>query len=261
MQSTTPGGATKGASIGSVTGVDLRGLRDEIHTSLPTYAPMPASYFDVDGTLIRTNLLHPTAFYLLNQGSPTRALARLAKAAFAAPVLALSEWRDRRAFNESLYALYAGMSEDRLLVLADEAYEKVLEPAIYPGAKDLVAQCKAQGHRVVFVSGSLDFLVKRLANELGADDVIANRLEFRARKATGKLLPPVVAGPAKAKIIRDHARAHGLSLDDCFAYSDSLSDVPMLSVVGHPAVVHPDASLERLARANQWPVLRLDGLS
>jgi HAD superfamily hydrolase (TIGR01490 family) len=222
---------------------------------------MPASYFDVDGTLIRTNLLHPTAFYLINQGGPMKTLSRIARAAFSAPSLALSEWRDRRAFNEALYGLYEGMTEDRLLLLADEAYEKVLEPAIYPGARDLVDQCHAQGHRVVFVSGSLDFLVRRLANELGADDIIANRLEFRQNKATGKLLPPVVAGPAKAKILRDHAREHGLSLDDCFAYSDSLSDVPMLSVVGHPAVVHPDSALERLARANQWPVLRLDGLS
>jgi HAD superfamily hydrolase (TIGR01490 family) len=222
---------------------------------------MPASYFDVDGTLIRTNLLHPTAFYLLNQGVPRKSLGSLARAALSAPRLALSEWRDRRAFNEALYALYEGMSEDRLLSLADELYEKVIEPAIYPGARDLVSQCRAQGHRIVFVSGSLDFVMRRLSEDLGADDVIANRLELRDGLATGKLLPPVVAGPAKAKIIRDHAREHGLPLDDCFAYSDSLSDVPMLSVVGHPAVVHPDAALARLARANQWPVLRLDGLS
>jgi HAD superfamily hydrolase (TIGR01490 family) len=222
---------------------------------------MPASYFDVDGTLIRTNLLHPTAFYLLNQGVPRKSLGSLARAVLSAPRLALSEWRDRRAFNEALYALYAGMSEDRLLSLADELYEKVIEPAIYPGARDLVSQCRAQGHRIVFVSGSLDFVMRRLSEDLGADDVIANRLELRDGLATGQLLPPVVAGPAKAKIIRDHARAHGLPLDDCFAYSDSLSDVPMLSVVGHPAVVHPDAALARLARANQWPVLRLDGLS
>ncbi|MDP3278619.1 MAG: HAD family phosphatase [Deltaproteobacteria bacterium] len=222
---------------------------------------MPASYFDVDGTLIRTNLLHPTAFYLLNQGGPLRALKRLGRAALAAPMMALSELRDRRAFNEHLYAIYEGMTEDRLLLLADEAFEKVIEPAIFKGARDLIRTSKDRDHRVVFVSGSLDFLVQRLADALGADDVIANRLEFRKGIATGKLLPPVVAGPAKAKILRDHAREHGFVLDDCYAYSDSLSDVPMLSVVGHPAAVQPDAALERLARANQWPVLRMDGLS
>ena len=139
---------------------------------------MPASYFDVDGTLIRTNLLHPTAFYLLNQGVPRKSLGSLARAALSAPRLALSEWRDRRAFNEALYALYEGMSQDRLLSLADELYEKVIEPAIYPGARDLVSQCRAQGHRIVFVSGSLDFVMRRLSEAPGADDVIANRLQL-----------------------------------------------------------------------------------
>ncbi len=216
-----------------------------------------ASYFDVDGTLIRTNLIHPTIWYMLNQGGPGRSLSKIARAAFFAPKIALSEWRDRRAFNEQLYALYEGMTEDRLLCLADEVFEKVIEPGIFPGAKELVHACRDRGHKTVFVSGSLDFLVTRLAQHLGADEVIANRLEYRGVHTTGKLLPPVVAGPAKAKILRDHARANGYSLDDCFAYSDSLSDVPMLSVVGHPTVVHPDAALGRLARANQWPVLQL----
>ena len=58
--------------------------------------------------------------------------------------------------------------------------------------------------------------------------------------------------------VRDHARDHGHDLDECFAYSDSYSDVPMLSVVGHPAAVNPDRALDRLARSYQWPVVYLD---
>ena len=57
--------------------------------------------------------------------------------------------------------------------------------------------------------------------------------------------------------MRDHARAKGHDLDDCFAYSDSYSDVPMLSVVGHPAAVNPDAKLARLAHTYSWPVVTL----
>jgi HAD superfamily hydrolase (TIGR01490 family) len=175
-----------------------------------------------------------------------------------APGMALAEWRDRRTFNELLYNLYAGMSEDRLLSLADEAFDKVLKKSLYPGAKDLVSSCRALGHDVVFVSGALDFLMDRLARHLGATHVIANRLEMHRGYATGKILRPVVAGPEKARLVREHARAHGHDLDECFAYSDSYSDVPMLSVVGQPAAVNPDAALERLARAYHWPVLNLD---
>ena len=220
---------------------------------------MAASYFDVDGTLLRTNLLHPTVFYLLNQQTPLQSAGKILRAALMAPRMALAEMQDRRVFNELLFSTYEGISEDRLLLLADEAFDTVIKRSLYPNAKDLVQRCRDEGQAVVIVSGALDFLMKRLADHLGATDVIANRLEIKDGFATGRLLRPVVAGPEKAKLIRDHARAHGHDLDDCFAYSDSYSDVPMLSVVGHPAAVNPDAKLARLAAAYHWPVLTLDG--
>jgi HAD superfamily hydrolase (TIGR01490 family) len=219
---------------------------------------VPASYFDVDGTLVRTNLLHPTLFYLLNQQTPLRSLGKLARAALRAPRLAIAELQDRRLFNELLFSAYEGMSRDRLLLLADEAFDSVIKRALYPNAKDLIARTRAQGHDVVFVSGALDFLMEPLAKHLGATSFIANRLEFAAGIATGKLVRPVVAGPEKARLLRDHARTHGHDLDECFAYSDSYSDVPMLSVVGHPAAVNPDYRLAQLAAAHGWPVLRLE---
>ncbi len=219
---------------------------------------MPACYFDVDGTLVTTNLVHPTVFYLLNQQTPLQTAKKLARGLLSAPALAYSEMMDRRVFNERLYGLFQGTSEDRLMVLADEAFDKILKPNLFAGAKDLVASCRDKGHDVVLISGSLDFLMHRLRDHLGATHVIANRLEIHDEIATGKLLRPVVAGPEKARLIREHAKAHGHDLDECFGYSDSYSDVPMLSVVGKPTAVNPDAALRRLARAYHWPVLQLE---
>lgn len=218
---------------------------------------MAASYFDVDGTLITTNLVHPTLFYILNQPTPFHSLTKLARGMVRAPMLALAEARDRRVFNEMLFMAYEGTSEDRLLSLADEAFDKIIKPNLYKGSKDLVRSCLDKGHEVVLISGSLDFMMRRLADHLGAQTVIANRLEIKHRFATGKLLRPVVAGPEKARLIRDHARQGGHDLDECFAYSDSYSDVPMLSVVGHPAAVNPDRRLTMLANAYHWPILNL----
>jgi len=218
---------------------------------------MAASYFDVDGTLVRTSLIQPTLFYLLNQQTPLQTAGRLLRAALKAPQMAVAELQDRRLFNEVLYSSYEGMSQDRLILLADECFEKVVKPALFPNARSLVQRCKAEGQEVVIVSGSLVEVMQHLADYLGADEVIANRLEFKGGKATGRLLRPVVAGPEKALLIRKHAREHGHDLDHCFAYSDSYSDVPMLSVVGHPAAVNPDSKLERLANAYGWPVLTL----
>jgi HAD superfamily hydrolase (TIGR01490 family) len=221
------------------------------------FTPMAASYFDVDGTLVTTNLVHPTLFYMLNQPTPLHSFMKLGRALVKGPWMALAEARDRRLFNELLFSSYEGMSEDRLLVLAEEAFEKVLKPNLYPKARDLVQTSLDHGHDVVLISGALDFLMELLRAYLGATGVIANRLEIKDRFATGKLLRPVVAGPEKARLVREHARAHGHDLDECFAYSDSYSDVPMLSVVGHPAAVNPDRRLSMLADAYHWPVIHL----
>jgi HAD superfamily hydrolase (TIGR01490 family) len=219
---------------------------------------MAASYFDVDGTLVRTNLVHPTVYYMLNQPSPLQALRRLGRTVLNGPRLALAEVRDRRMFNEMLFSVFQGMSEDRLVMLAGEVLDNVLKPALFKGARELIRQCRDAGHDVVLVSGALDVHMRLLADELGATDIIANKLEIKDGYATGKLVRPIVAGPEKAVLIRNHARQHGHDLDECFAYSDSYSDVPMLSVVGHPAAVNPDGKLQRLAQVYSWPILHLD---
>ena len=214
---------------------------------------MAASYFDVDGTLVATNLVHPTLYYLVNQATPIQTALRLGRALLRAPSMAMAELVDRRTFNELLYSSYEGMTEDRLLLLARDAFEKVIRPSIYPAARGLVQKSLDAGHTVVFVSGALDCILRLLAEHLGAQDIIANRLELKDGVCTGKMLKPVVAGPEKARLIREHARSGGHDLDECYAFSDSYSDVPMLSVVGHPAAVNPDKRLALLAKAYSWP--------
>lgn len=218
---------------------------------------MAASYFDVDGTLVSSNLVHPTVFYLLNQATPWQSAKRIGRALMDAPRLALAELFDRRTFNELLFESYRGISEDRLELLADEAFRGAMLPYMFPRSRELVTRARDAGHEVVLVSGALDFIVRRLAAELGGASLIVNRLETKDGKATGKLLKPIVAGPEKARLIREHALNKGHDLATCFAYSDSYSDVPMLSVVGHPAAVNPDPRLALLAKAYSWPIFRL----
>jgi len=217
-----------------------------------------ASYFDVDGTLVGTNLVHPTVFYLLNQSTPFATFKKVGRALLKAPQMAAAELADRRVFNELLFSSYAGMSEDRLVILADEVFEKVMRPSMFRTAIELIQKSRDAGHEIVLVSGSLDLLLRLLADHVGGATIIGNRLEMKDGVATGKLLAPVIAGPEKARVIRDHARANGHDLDDCFAFSDSYSDVPMLSVVGHPAAVNPDKRLALLAKAYSWPTFRLE---
>lgn len=220
-------------------------------------AAVPASYFDVDGTLVGANLIDPTLFYLVNQATPLASLRKMGRAVLKAPAMLVAELVDRRMFNELLFSAYEGMSEDRLELLADEVFEAKIRPTIYPAALDLVNKSRAAGHEIVLVSGTLDFILVKLIEHIGGATPICNRLEMSKGAATGKLLKPVVAGPEKARLIREHARARGYDLNDCYAFSDSYSDVPMLSVVGHPAAVNPDPRLALLARAYSWPTFNL----
>jgi HAD superfamily hydrolase (TIGR01490 family) len=218
--------------------------------------PKRAAFFDVDGTLVRTNIVHAFGYYAMNQGTIFGTAWRTARTVAAVPLFWALDKTNRKVFNEVFYRSYQGMSEDRLVVLADDLFEEVLRPAVHPGTPRLVEQARRAGCRIVFVTGALDFTVRRLAEHLGADDLIANRMHFVEGFATGRVIPPIVEGAHKARILRDYCVREALALDESFAYSDSFSDYPMLAVVGHPAAVNPDLRLRNVARAYEWPILR-----
>jgi HAD superfamily hydrolase (TIGR01490 family) len=214
-----------------------------------------AAFFDVDGTLIGTNIVHAFAFYAMNQGSIFGTAWRTARTLAGAPLYWALDKANRKVFNEVFYASYRGLSEDRLMELAHELFEEVLRPAIHPGTAQLLEQSRRAGCRIVLVTGALDFTMTELAAHLGADDLIANRMHFVEGVATGRVIPPIVEGAHKALIVRDYCVREGLALDKSHAYSDSFSDYPMLTVVGHPAAVNPDLRLRNVARAYEWPIL------
>ena len=216
-----------------------------------------AAFFDVDGTLVSTNVVHAYAHYVFNRGTIFGTALRTAKALAMAPAWFASNAVNRKLFNELFYRSYEGLSEDRLIELSGELSEKVFIPAVYPGALDIIGECRRAGCKIVLCTGAIDITMRPLARYLGADDLIANSLQFVEGFATGKVVPPIVEGAHKARRIRDYCIANGLRLDLSHAYSDSLSDYPMLSVVGRPCAVNPDSALRSHARAYEWPILDL----
>ncbi len=217
-----------------------------------------AAFYDVDGTLLRINIVHAFAFYASRQPSVSASVRKAIQTASALPLFWAADKVSRKWFNELFYRLYKGASVDRLEFLAGELFEEVIRPNIYPRTKDLIEESKRAGCRQVFVSGGLDFTLKPLAEYLGVDDYIGNRLEYKAGYATGKLLKPFVGGTNKADIMRTYSRENDIDLASSWAYSDSYSDFPMLAVVGHPTAVNPDFRLRAIARSYDWPVLKME---
>lgn len=216
-----------------------------------------AAFYDVDGTLIRINIVHTFAFYAMRKPSLLQSVKSTAQTAASVPLFWAADKISRKWFNELFYRSYAGLSEDRLVILAEELFEDVVLPNIYPRARDLIEESRRAGCRQVLVSGALDFTMRPLARYLGADDLIANRLEFKDGYATGKLAKPFVGGATKPILLRDYARLHGIDLAESWAYSDSYSDLTMLAVVGRPTACNPDRRLRAVARSYDWPVLDL----
>ena len=216
-----------------------------------------AAFYDLEGTLVSTNLVHTLAFYARRQQGIWQTVKKSAGTLAKLPFFGVTDLYSRNVFNEVFFQSYKGLSQDRLRYFSEELFEEVLKPAIYDGTPELIAQSKKIGQRQIVITGALDFTIEQLMNYLGIDEFKANRLEFVNGYATGRLLPPVLAAATKASWIRTFAEREGLSLSDSYAYSDSLSDLPMLSVVGHPAAVNPDMRLRQTALHHDWPILNL----
>jgi HAD superfamily hydrolase (TIGR01490 family) len=216
-----------------------------------------AAFYDMDGTIVKTNLVHALLFQARNQQGILKSITRTAKITASIPAFFLIDLYNRSVFQERFFRSYKGESEDRLRFLSEELFDEVLKPSIFPGAIDLIESSRSIGLRQVLVTGALDVTVAPLARYLRIDDWITNRLEFVDGFATGRLLPPVMVNATKASWIRTYAEKEGLSLHDSYCYTDSISDLPMLSVVGHPAAVNPDFRLRSAAIQNNWPVLDL----
>ena len=216
-----------------------------------------AAFYDLEGTLVSTNLVHTLGFYARNQQGLLRSVRKSAATLVSLPLFAAADQYSRIFFNDLFFKRYRGETEDRLRFFADELFEEVLKPGVFPGAFELIQKSKSLGLRQVVVTGALDMSVKPLMDYLGIEDYAANHLEFVNGVATGRLLPPVLASATKASWIRAFAEREKINLNDSYAYSDSMSDLPMLSLVGHPAAVNPDMRLRQTALHHDWPILNL----
>ena len=219
---------------------------------------MPAAaFYDLDGTLLSTNLVHTFGFYARNDQGILRSLGRTAATLLGIPLFLATDVYSRKVFNDLFFKWYRNQSEDRLRFLSQDLFDEVIKPSIYPGTVELLDKSRSLGLRQVVVTGALDISIQPLLRHLGIEEYVANRLEFVDDVATGRLVPPVMASATKASWIRTYAERESISLSDCFCYADSMSDLPMLSIVGHPTATNPDLRLRSTALRHDWPILSL----
>jgi HAD superfamily hydrolase (TIGR01490 family) len=157
--------------------------------------------------------------------------------------------------RESMLEVSAGWDRDEVRAIVEETLTDVIEPLIYAEAQALISLHRAAGDRIWLVSSAPSEIVEPLAAMLGVDGAIASKAEIDEQgRYTGKI-EFYAQGEGKASAIRALAESHHLDLDESSAYSDSVTDLPMLKAVGHPFAVNPDRALAKEAKERGWEIL------
>jgi phosphoserine phosphatase len=134
-------------------------------------------------------------------------------------------------------------------------------PRVYPQMLEEVHAHQDAGRPTFIVSAAGNDVVETLASVLGMEGGIGTRYEVGADgKFTGRLDGPFVYGPGKVTAMEEFATEHDIDLVASYAYSDSLSDLPMLRAIGNPVAVNPDPPLAAIAREEGWQTLRFERL-
>ena len=210
--------------------------------------------FDLDGTIMSTNVIEQYLWARLPELSRTQQLAEVGQVMRHLPSYLRAEQRDRGTFLRAVYRRYRGADLAALERFVDTSLAPHILSRLSPEAVRRIREHRAAGHTTILVTGVVRPLTRPLqplfdvivAADLGVDE---------EGRCTGFLTGPPVVGESRAAWLKHYATQHGVALDRSFAYADSHSDLPMLETVGNAVAVSPDIALMRAATRNQWSVV------
>ena len=213
-----------------------------------------AAFFDLDKTIIAKSSTLAFSKPFFSQGLLNR--RAVLKSSYAQFIFLLSgadhDQMDR--MRTHLANMCTGWDVEQVKSIVNETLHDIVTPLVFAEAADLIAAHKLCGRDVVVVSASGEEIVAPIARALGATHAMATRMVVENGKYTGEVAF-YCYGDGKVQAIRELAAREGYPLEHCYAYSDSITDLPMLEVVGHPSVVNPDRGLRKEANERGWPVL------
>ncbi|MCC3281382.1 MULTISPECIES: HAD family hydrolase [Arthrobacter] len=225
-------------------------------TDYPAAAGTPgeAAFFDVDNTLMRGASLFHVARKMHQRGVFTLREA----GGFAYKQLRFmlkgENLKDVHSVRDAALAFATGLAAEDVRTLGEEVYDEMIVSKIWPGTRALTEQHMKAGRPVWLVTGTPVEVASVIASRLSLTGALGTVSEVADGLYTGRLVGEFLHGPAKAEGVRALAEQEGLDLSRCWAYSDSFNDVPLLTLVGHPVAINPDARLRRHARDHNWPV-------
>ena len=214
----------------------------------------PAAFFDLDKTIIaKSSTLAFTKPFQAGGLISRRAVLRSAYAQFVYHVGG-ADHDQMEKMREFLSSLSAGWDVQTVRDIVAETLHHVVDPLVFDEAVSLIEEHHLAGRDVIIVSASGSEVVEPIGDLLGADGVVATQMRIVDGRYTGEI-DYYAYGANKALALQRLAEEHSYDLSRSYAYSDSITDIHMLEVVGHPYAVNPDRDLRREALARGWPVL------
>jgi HAD superfamily hydrolase (TIGR01490 family) len=214
---------------------------------------MEAAFFDLDKTVISRSSSLALSRPMYRAGMVTR--GQLVRGAYAQLVYALvgADERKMERLKDGMLQLTKGWDRHEVERLVREVLIEVIDPYVYQEALDLIALHRAEGRQIYIVSSSPEEVVRPLAGHFGVSGVIATRARIVDGRYTGEL-EFYAYGESKAAAVRSLAERVGIELEGSYAYTDSITDLPLLEAVGHPVAVNADRDLRREAETRGWDI-------
>ena len=215
-----------------------------------------AAFFDVDNTLIRGSTSAYMARGLIGQGYFTkRQVADLLFRQVRFTVTSNEHAGDMAVIIAEVQRLLAGRKVSDVARVGGQIFDDHVIENLWPEAVGLVQDHLTNGDQVWLVTSTGQEIADLVAERIGATGALGTKSAIEDGVYTGELVGPPLHGPAKAVAIRELATELELDLANCFAYSDSANDIPMLSAVGNPVAVNPDRKLRRHAADHGWGII------
>ncbi len=220
-----------------------------------TETPPAAAFFDLDKTIIAKSSTLAFARPLSKAGILSR--RSLLKAGIAQAYYSMfgADHDQLERVREELGDMTKGWSKLEIEQLVEETVDEVVSPLVFAEALAIIDEHRRANRRVVVISSSPVEVVAPLGKYLGIDEIIGTRPEIDEDGLYTGRLEFYAYGPGKAEAMVELAERDGISLQDSYAYSDSITDVPMLEVVGHPVAVNPDKELRDVALERDWLIV------
>ncbi len=214
-----------------------------------------AAFFDVDNTLVRGSTLYFLGRGMYQRGFFTKAdISRFVVANIRFRMTGTEKADVIEKYQNAATDFIGGHDVNDIKKVGEEIYDEFVSPKLWQGTFEIAKSHLDKGEEVWLVTAAPQDMADIIAQRLGLTGALGSKAVIKDGVYTGALDGKLLHGTEKAIAIQELARVHGFDLKDCYSYSDSHNDIPLLQAVGHPCAINPDAILRIRAMAEGWPI-------